>query len=104
VYPRATGLNDTHLRLALAYAVLANRTGSRLHRAKAEALANAALVAQNPLSGQIPFDLSVDSSLRPWGGPGFGDGGNRQEYGTLALMRLAQLWEPAKNTPPSSKP
>jgi len=76
-------------RLALAYARLAALTGDKLHRAKAEALAGAILVAQNPVTGQIyDNNLSIDPVIS-----GAGDGGNRGEFTGKALMRLAQLWE-----------
>jgi len=89
VFPYVDGARSTHLRLALAYAQLAKRTGSKLQRAKAEALANAALVAQNPVSGQINFDMNPIYQ-------GSGDAGNRQEWAVMALLRLTQLWETEK--------
>jgi len=99
VYPRViyTGKNrDTQMRLAAAYAVYAKHTGNPLHRAKAEALAGACLVAQFPTTGQIPHYPDIDTTLRPhpgYSGPGSGDGGNRGEYATMALMALSRLLE-----------
>jgi hypothetical protein len=90
VYPRTDGFNDVHARLALAYARLAERTKDPLHRAKAEALACAALVAQNPVSGQIVTKGTFETA--PWS-QGIGDGGWRGEYGCMALFRLVQMWE-----------
>ncbi|MEI7767960.1 MAG: hypothetical protein WCJ97_11060, partial [Phycisphaerae bacterium] len=96
VYPRFIGVgygsvsqNGAIGRLALAYARLAALTGNKLHRAKAEALAGAIMVAQNPVTGQI-YDnqMSIDPAIS-----GAGDGGNRGEFSGRALMRLAQLWE-----------
>jgi hypothetical protein len=106
VYPRIifTGKNrDTQLRLAAAYAHYARHTGDPLHRAKAEALAGAVLVAQNPVSGQIPHWPDIDVAVRAgagYAGPGSGDGGNRGEYATMALLRLAQLWQTSKHPSP----
>ena len=101
VYPRMFGRKDEHLRLADAYARLAVRTKNALHRAKAEALATAALVAQNAVSGQLgvgiypsPELLNKSANLQ-----GSGDGGLRGEYSVLSLMRLAQLWESGKTDP-----
>jgi hypothetical protein len=97
VYPRFIGVgygsvsqNGSIGRLALAYARLADLTGDKLHRAKAEALAGALAVSQNPVTGQI-YDnqLSVDPAIS-----GSGDGNNRGEFTGKALMRLAQIWEP----------
>ena len=48
------------------------------------------LTAQFATTGQIPHAPNLDY---PSGG---GDGGNRGEYATLALLDLAELWEPAK--------
>jgi hypothetical protein len=69
-------------------------TGNPLHRAKAEALAGVLLVSQNPVTGQI-YDgqtcgnnLSIDPAVS-----GRGDGNNRGEYSSMALLRLAQMWE-----------
>ena len=76
--------NDTQLRLARACARQAQRTGSALWKAKAQALAGAMLTAQCPTAGQIPR------------ASGFGPGGYRGEYATMALLDLAELWEPAK--------
>jgi hypothetical protein len=90
------------LRLARAFARQAQRTGSALWKAKAEALAGAMLTAQFPTTGQIPHVPEVDATLRFWPGycgPGSGDGGNRGEYSTLALLDLAGLWEPAQPRP-----
>jgi hypothetical protein len=89
--PAAADENEATIRLALAYARLAQHTGSRLHRAKAEALVSTALAAQNPVSGQIPPGLNPDPAVQ-----GSGDGGNRGEYNLLALWRLAELWEGKK--------
>ena len=47
-------------RLALAHARLAALTGDKLHRAKAEALAGAIMVSQNPVTGQI-HDNNLDA-------------------------------------------
>jgi hypothetical protein len=93
VVPQASGFNDVTPRLALAYARLAERTKDALHRAKAEALAHAALVAQNPVSGQVVTRQNFQTA--PWC-QGAGDGGFRFEYGGMALLRLAQLWEGTK--------
>ena len=105
VYPRMFGRKDEHMRLADAYARLADRTKNALHRAKAEALATAALVAQNAVSGQLgvgiypsPQLLNKSADLQ-----GTGDGGLRGEYSVLSLMRLAQMWEQEK-TDPAVKP
>jgi len=90
---------DTQLRLARAFARQAQRTGSALWKAKAEALAGAMLTAQFPTTGQIPHVPNVNTTLKFLGGycgPGSGDGGNRGEYATMALLDLAELWEPAK--------
>ncbi|MEI8121087.1 MAG: hypothetical protein WCI20_03480 [bacterium] len=104
VYPRLepVGIRESPAqngaigRLALAYARLAALTGDKLHRAKAEALAGAILVAQNPVTGQIyDNNLSIDPAIS-----GAGDGGNRGEFAGRALMRLAQLWE---TRPPPAK-
>ena len=86
VFPYVVTLknNDTQLRLARACARQAQRTGSALWKAKAEALAGAMLTAQCPTAGQIPR------------ASGFGPGGFRGEYATMALLDLAELWEPAK--------
>jgi len=76
-------------RLALAYARLAALTGDKLHRAKAEALAGSLVVSQNPVTGQISDNfLTIDPAIS-----GSGDGGNRGEFSSRALMRLAQMWE-----------
>ncbi|GDY12876.1 hypothetical protein LBMAG53_17540 [Planctomycetota bacterium] len=97
VYPRfvppsdrmSPSQNGAFGRLALAYARLAALTGDKLHRAKAEALASALAVAQNPVTGQIyDNNLTIDPA-----NSGSGDGGNRGEFTGKALMRLAQLWE-----------
>lgn len=102
VFPRILFLSknrDTQLRLARGCARQAQRTGSRLWKAKAEALAGAMLTAQFPTTGQIPHFPDVDATLvfsPGYSGPGSGDGGNRGEYATLALLDLAELWEPAK--------
>jgi hypothetical protein len=93
VFPQADGCNDVTLRLALAYARLAERTKDPLHRAKAEALAHAALIAQNPASGQIVAKGTFETAP---GRQGIGDGGWRGEYGCMALFRLAQMWEGMK--------
>jgi hypothetical protein len=99
VFPRILFLGknrDTQLRLARAFARQAQRTGSALWKAKAEALAGAMLTAQFPTTGQIPHVPDVDATLRfypGYCGPGSGDGGNRGEYATLALLDLAALWE-----------
>jgi hypothetical protein len=89
VFPQSNDYRDGNGRLAVAYAQLAQRTRDPLHQAKAEALAHAALVAQNPVSGQISF-LMMDTSPAI---QGRGDGGLRGEYGCMALLRLAQMWE-----------
>lgn len=97
VYPRLEPLgirespaqNGAMGRLALAYAWLADLTGNKLHRSKAEALASALIVGQNPVTGQIMDNVqSIDPALS-----GGGDGGNRGEFSSRALMRLAQMWE-----------
>ena len=100
VYPCGTatalsGERDQQTRLALACARQAQRTGSALWKAKAEALAGAMLTAQYP-TGQIPVTPNVDTTLKMWFGPGYGDGGSRGEYATMALLDLAELWEPTK--------
>ncbi|HSW49293.1 MAG TPA: hypothetical protein VLH09_03915, partial [Bryobacteraceae bacterium] len=84
VFPYVGPHRDTQLRLARACARQAQRTGSALWKAKAEALAGAMLTAQCPTTGQIP---------RASGG---GAGGARGEYATMALLDLAELWEPTK--------
>jgi hypothetical protein len=92
---------DTQLRLARACARQAQRTGSALWKAKAEALAGTMLTAQFPTTGQIPqipdlgVGLKYDQSIH-YCGPGSGDGGNRGEFATMALLDLAELWEAAK--------
>lgn len=97
VYPRIIyiGKNrDTQMRLALAFAVLAKHTKNPLHLAKAEALAGAMLVSQLPTTGQIPHFPDIDTTLKPhpgYSGPGSGDGGNRGEYATMALLELWKL-------------
>jgi hypothetical protein len=93
VVPQASGFNDVTPRLALAYARLAERTKDPLQRAKAEALAHAALVAQNPVSGQVVTRWNFETV--PWW-QGAGDGGFRFEYGGMALFRLTRLWEGTK--------
>jgi hypothetical protein len=83
---------DVQVRLARAYAILAKHTGNPLHRAKSEALVGAMMVAQFPTTGQIPHTPTIDSALSThpgYSGPGSGDGGNRGEYATLELLRLA---------------
>jgi hypothetical protein len=91
--PYAAAENTPTVRMAEMYARLAAHTGNKLHRAKAEALASAALVAQNPISGQIPHSFDIRPEAQ---GNGCGDGGCRGEYIVLALWRLAQLWEGKK--------
>ncbi len=88
--PALAGERDQQLRLARACARQAQRTGSALWKAKAEALAGAMITAQFPTTGQIPPypDLKYPS--------GAGDGGCRGEYSTMALLDLAELWEPVK--------
>jgi hypothetical protein len=78
------------MRLARACARQAQRTGSALWKAKAEALVGAMLTTQFPTTGQIPPypDLKYPS--------GAGADGQRGEYGTMALLDLAALWEPVK--------
>ena len=96
VVQKVEGSRDVSARLALAYARLAERTRNPLHRAKAESLAAAILVTQNPVSGQIIYGqhainhqwLQTSPSVQ-----GYGDGGNRGEYGCMALLDLARLWE-----------
>jgi hypothetical protein len=90
VVPVSTGPNDPQLRLARACARQAQRTGSALWKAKAEALAGAMLTAQFSTTGQIPHvpDLKYPA--------GAGYDGWRGEYGTMALLNLAELWEPVK--------
>jgi hypothetical protein len=90
VVPVSTGANDPQLRLARACARQAQRTGSALWKAKAEALAGAMLTAQFPTTGQIPPAADL---RHPSGG---GAAGQRGEYGTMALFDLAELWEPVK--------
>jgi hypothetical protein len=89
-FPLCTGANDPQLRLARACARQAQRTGSALWKAKAEALVGAMLTAQFPTTGQIP---PAPDLKYPAGG---GYDGWRGEYGTMALLNLAALWEPAK--------
>ncbi len=87
---------DVQLRLAHAYAMLAQKTGNPLHRAKAEALAGSMLVAQFPTTGQIPHVPTIDTQFQTgagYAGPGSGDGGNKGEYATMALLALSQLME-----------
>lgn len=102
VFPRILFLEknrDTQLRLASACARQAQRTGSSLWKAKAEALAGAMLTAQFATTGQVPHVPDVNATLvfgPGYSGPGSGDGGNRGAYATLALLDLAELWEPAK--------
>ncbi len=88
--PALAGERDQQLRLARACARQAQRTGSALWKAKAEALVGAMLTTQFPTTGQIPPhpDLKYPS--------GAGDGGSRGEYSTMALLDLAALWEPVK--------
>ena len=82
---------DSQLRLARACARQAQRTGSALWKAKAEALVGAMLTAQFPTTGQLPDDPpNLDRKS------GAGSAGVRGEYGTMALLDLAELWEPAK--------
>jgi|GEM_PF-6582919 len=91
VFPYVGAPNrDTQLRLARACARQAQRTGSALWKAKAQALAGAMLTAQFPTTGQIPTTADLKYPA------GCGDGGNRGEYATMALLDLAELWEPAK--------
>lgn len=55
--------------------------------------------AQFPTTGQIPHVPDVDVTLKflpGYCGPGSGDGGNRGEYATMALLDLAELWEAAE--------
>ena len=54
------------------------------------------LTAQFPTTGQIPCVTDVDATLKMWGGSGYGEDGRRGEYATMALLDLAELWEPAK--------
>ena len=93
------GERDQQLRLARACARQAQRTGSALWKAKAEALAGAMLTAQFPTTGQIPTNPNVDATLKMYPGycgPGSGDGGCKGEYATMVLLDLMELWEPAK--------
>lgn len=94
VYPHiGYSLNrDLQIRLARAYAMLAAHSGNPLHRAKSKALAGAVLLSQFPTTGQIPHTPNIGTELLPqpgYAGPGSGDGGNRGEYATIELLRLA---------------
>ena len=93
--PVVSGENTPTPRMALAYARLAALTGSRLHRAKAEALLGTVQAAQNPVSGYIAPSYDLDPS-------GQSAIGIECQYDALALWRLAQLWE-GVNTPGAAK-
>ncbi len=98
VFPQGSSHRDAQLRLARACARQAQRTGSALWKAKAEALVGARLTAQFPTTGQIPHVQEVDVVLNLSGGssPGASITSMCGEYGTMALLDLAALWEPAK--------
>jgi len=97
VFPRSrVAHRGSQMRLAEAFAVYAQHTGDPLSKAKSEALAAACLIAQFPTTGQIPHFPDIDATLRPgfgFNGPGSGDGGNRSEYATMALMSMSKLLE-----------
>lgn len=66
---------ELQARFALACAKQAQRTGSALWRAKAEALAGAVVISQFPNSGQIPSFPNIGPRWPYSVGPGIGVGG-----------------------------